>query len=152
MKFYYIPFFICIGVVFTKCQSHVRDNNNDAHSKDNQYEKKVTIQDVDRGIRLNIDSKIKEGGGYFTFKNSDSTQLRLKLVRVHTEYLSVLEVMNSSLAWILPPRMEMYMMLISFLKAMLIKWKLPRQISISLMENLIMLGNKLLIKLGIQYR
>ena len=90
MKFYYIPFFICIGVVFTKCQSHVRDNNNDAHSKDNQYEKKVTIQDVDRGIRLNIDSKIKEGGGYFTFKNSDSTQLRLKLVRVHTEYLSVL--------------------------------------------------------------
>lgn len=90
MKFYYIPFFICIGVVFTKCQSHVRDNNNDAHSKDNQYEKKVTIQDVDRGIRLNIDSKIKEGGGYFTFKNRDSTQLRLKLVRVHTEYLSVL--------------------------------------------------------------
>ena len=81
---------MCIGVVFTNCQPHARDIDNDAHSKDNQSKKKVTIRDVDRGIRSNIDSKIKEGGGYFTFWNDDSTELKLKLVRVHTEYLSVL--------------------------------------------------------------
>jgi len=51
--------------------------------------KKVTIQDVERGIRANIARRVKEGDGYFNF-SKDTIDLNLKLVRVHTEYLSVL--------------------------------------------------------------
>ncbi len=51
--------------------------------------KKVTIAQVESGIRANIETRTQEGGGYFNFQN-DSVNLSLKLVRVHTEYLSVL--------------------------------------------------------------
>ncbi len=51
--------------------------------------KKVSIEEVDAGIRANIESMTRDGNGYFPLKN-DSVDLRLKLVRVHTEYLSVL--------------------------------------------------------------
>lgn len=50
---------------------------------------KVTISDVESGIRANIETMTKDGGGYFNFQN-DSLELSLKLVRVHTEYLSIL--------------------------------------------------------------
>ncbi len=50
---------------------------------------RVTIQEVDTGIRANIDAITKAGDGYFPIHN-DSVDLKLKLVRVHTEYLSVL--------------------------------------------------------------
>ncbi len=51
--------------------------------------KRPTIADVERGIRANIAARTKEGNGYFTIRQ-DTIDLRLKLVRVHTEYLSVL--------------------------------------------------------------
>lgn len=51
--------------------------------------KKVTIEDVEAGIRANIEAKTAEGKGHFNFQN-DTLDLSLKLVRVHTEYLSVL--------------------------------------------------------------
>lgn len=51
--------------------------------------KNVTISDVEEGIRSNIAAMTAEGGGFFNFKN-DTLELNLKLVRVHTEYLSVL--------------------------------------------------------------
>ncbi len=89
MKFNYLVVFICILLALSNCQSSSQNSNDLSKGKVNSKNKKVTIQDVDRGIRSNIDSKIKEGGGYFTFWN-DSTELRLKLVRVHTEYLSIL--------------------------------------------------------------
>ena len=54
-----------------------------------QTSQKVTVEDVEKGIRANIDKRVKEGGGYFNFQ-SDTMNLSLKLVRVHTEYLSVL--------------------------------------------------------------
>lgn len=54
---------------------------------------KVTLEDVEKGIRTNIEAKIKEGGGYFDFKQ-DTLDLSLRLVRVHTEYLSVLSPNN----------------------------------------------------------
>jgi hypothetical protein len=50
---------------------------------------KVTIKDVEHGIRNNIERRILESNGYFTLR-TDSMELSLKLVRVHTEYLSVL--------------------------------------------------------------
>ncbi len=54
-----------------------------------QDRKKVTIRDVEQGIRDNIEARIQEGEGYFNFQN-DTLDMSLKLVRVHTEYLSVL--------------------------------------------------------------
>jgi hypothetical protein len=49
----------------------------------------VTIEDVEQGIRANINERVERGGGYFNFQK-DTFDLKLKLVRVHTEYLSVL--------------------------------------------------------------
>lgn len=50
---------------------------------------KVTVADVEAGIRANIAERVEQGDGYFHF-SKDTFDLRLKLVRVHTEYLSVL--------------------------------------------------------------
>lgn len=49
----------------------------------------VSIEEVEAGIRNYIDEKTQKGEGYFSI-NNDSTELNLRLVRVHTEYLSVL--------------------------------------------------------------
>lgn len=49
--------------------------------------KKVNIADIEEGIKANIDQQVEANGGYFYIK-SDTGELKLKLVRVHTEYLS----------------------------------------------------------------
>ncbi|MFD0797267.1 transglutaminase-like domain-containing protein [Maribacter chungangensis] len=48
---------------------------------------KVVTADIEEGIKANIAKKVKDDGGYFTM-NADGKELRLQLVRVHTEYLS----------------------------------------------------------------
>ena len=48
---------------------------------------KVVTADIEAGIEANIDKMVEEGGGYFTM-DADGKELRLQLVRVHTEYLS----------------------------------------------------------------
>ncbi|MDZ7605374.1 MAG: hypothetical protein U5K79_07240 [Cyclobacteriaceae bacterium] len=70
-------------VLFTACQSGTDKE------KTVQTAQKVTIEDVEKGIRANIDRRVKERGGYFNLQ-TDTLNLSLKLVRVHTEYLSVL--------------------------------------------------------------
>lgn len=50
---------------------------------------KATISDVETGIRSYIQDKTQSGDGYFHIED-DSLDLNLRLVRVHTEYLSVL--------------------------------------------------------------
>lgn len=50
---------------------------------------KATVADVEAGIRAHISQQTAEGDGYFDFE-ADSTTYRFKLVRVHTQYLSVL--------------------------------------------------------------
>ena len=72
-------------LLFASCQSK---QDKTANVKD-QDSVKVTISDVESGIRANIETRIQEGEGYFTFQN-DTLDLSLKLVRVHTEYLSIL--------------------------------------------------------------
>lgn len=47
----------------------------------------VVTEDIQAGIEQYIEDQIKAGGGYFTLDHGDR-QLRLKLVRVHTEYLA----------------------------------------------------------------
>ena len=68
------------------CQS---DRDKIQSDEKDQDIKKVTISDVEHGIRANIETRIQDGGGYFNFQN-DTLDLSLKLVRVHTEYLSIL--------------------------------------------------------------
>ncbi len=48
---------------------------------------KVVTADIEEGIKANIDKRVDEGGGYFHM-TTDEGDLRLQLVRVHTEYLS----------------------------------------------------------------
>lgn len=48
---------------------------------------KVVTADIETGIKANIAKKVEEGGGYFNMTTEDK-DLRLQLVRVHTEYLS----------------------------------------------------------------
>ncbi len=48
---------------------------------------KVVTADIEAGIKANIAKKVEEGGGYFNL-SADGKDLRLQLVRVHTEYLS----------------------------------------------------------------
>lgn len=48
---------------------------------------KVVTADIEDGIKANIAKKVDEGGGYFNM-DTDGKELRLQLVRVHTEYLS----------------------------------------------------------------
>ena len=48
---------------------------------------KVVTADIEAGIKANIAKKVEEGGGYFNL-TADGKELRLQLVRVHTEYLS----------------------------------------------------------------
>lgn len=48
---------------------------------------KVVTADIEDGIKANIAKKVDEGGGYFNM-DMEGKELRLQLVRVHTEYLS----------------------------------------------------------------
>ena len=48
---------------------------------------KVVTADIENGIKTNIAKKVEEGDGYFNM-TADGKELRLQLVRVHTEYLS----------------------------------------------------------------
>ena len=48
---------------------------------------KVVTADIEAGIKANIAKKVAEGDGYFNM-DTEGKELRLQLVRVHTEYLS----------------------------------------------------------------
>src|SRR6056297_2129174 len=50
---------------------------------------KATVDDVETGIRSYIKTQTDKGDGFFAIED-DSLELNLRLVRVHTEYLSVL--------------------------------------------------------------
>ena len=91
-----------LGLLFaiTACQSSPQENiskQDDTSSSSAQKTEaremasppRASIGDVEKGIRAYIKEKVKEGNGYFELKN-DSMDHRLRLVRVHTEYLSVL--------------------------------------------------------------
>ncbi len=75
-------------VLLTACQSS-SENTSPPPDDIVPKSKKVSKQEVEVGIRANIETRTKEGGGYFNFQK-DTVDLSLKLVRVHTEYLSIL--------------------------------------------------------------
>ncbi|MFY0652257.1 MAG: transglutaminase domain-containing protein [Cyclobacteriaceae bacterium] len=87
MRILQTTFLTLVLALFSACQSS--NKNSDIELESQGEAAKVTIGDVEQGIRANIDSRIKANDGYFDFQN-DTLDFRLKLVRVHTEYLSVL--------------------------------------------------------------
>jgi transglutaminase-like putative cysteine protease len=80
---------LLITFILPSCQQNTSKENNNGKDVSTKIKKKISIADVEKGIRANIDARTKEGGGFFKFSN-DTTDFSLKLVRVHTEYLSVL--------------------------------------------------------------
>ena len=78
-----------ILILVSACQSSEKQADQDDQLTAQERKKKVTIEEVEQGIRANIEARVKEGDGFFNYKK-DTVDLNLKLVRVHTEYLSVL--------------------------------------------------------------
>lgn len=71
--------------VMMACNSNTKQNEEKRlASKDVP---KVVTADIEAGIKANIAKKVAEGDGYFNM-DTEEKELRLKLVRVHTEYLS----------------------------------------------------------------
>jgi hypothetical protein len=65
-----------------------QDKPADSFSSDGEEKKeKVSIAEIEKGIKDHIDAVTKENDGFFPIKN-DSFDLNMRLVRVHTEYLS----------------------------------------------------------------
>ncbi len=75
-----------LSVMIVSCHAGP-DNKKKEQDHTDPVEKKVDMADIEAGIRSHIDKKVNEGGGYFHFEDTNKV-LRLKLVRVHTEYLS----------------------------------------------------------------
>lgn len=68
-------------------QTEKKENTETSERKADKSYIKVDLADIETGIKAYIDSKAKEDDGYFHIKD-ENKELRLKLVRVHTEYLA----------------------------------------------------------------
>ena len=78
--------YLSILALVMACNSSTKQKEEEKAIADKNIPKVVTA-DIEEGIKANIAKKVAEGGGYFNMTTEDK-DLRLKLVRVHTEYLS----------------------------------------------------------------
>ena len=78
--------YLFIITLLVACNSGTKQKKEEKTLVDKNIPKVVTA-DIEVGIKANIAKKVDEGGGYFNM-NADGKELRLQLVRVHTEYLS----------------------------------------------------------------
>ena len=85
MKYPKIIFF-CLLSLAMACNTAKKEKKEEKTNAEKIIPKVVTA-DIEAGIKANIDKKVAEGGGYFNM-TSEGKELRLQLVRVHTEYLS----------------------------------------------------------------
>ncbi|MBT8310010.1 MAG: transglutaminase domain-containing protein, partial [Flavobacteriaceae bacterium] len=76
-----------ILVLMMACNSNTKQEKIESTQVTENIPKVVTA-DIEAGIKYNIDKRVEEGGGYFNMTTDDGKDLRLQLVRVHTEYLS----------------------------------------------------------------
>ena len=83
-----IPFLILsvFSLILFSCQSST-ETVTENKSKEKEPENKVTIKEIEVGIRYYIQETIKQSGGKFHVEN-DTLSLDLRLVRVHTEFLA----------------------------------------------------------------
>ena len=79
-------FYLFILTSVMACNSSVKEKK-EAKTLADHHIPKVVTADIEAGIKANIAKKVAEGGGYFHMTTEDK-ELRLQLVRVHTEYLS----------------------------------------------------------------
>ncbi|ADR20652.1 hypothetical protein MATR_17230 [Marivirga tractuosa] len=81
---------LLISFFLFACQPGEKQNSKEKKSNNNEISKPVPtvdIADIETGIKHYIQNKTEEADGYFHVKD-ENKELRLKLVRVHTEYLS----------------------------------------------------------------
>ena len=75
-------YFVLLIMLFCGCNSQSEKKEATQTIAENKAPRVVTA-DIEEGIKANIAKRVEEGGGYFVLDT-----LQLKLVRVHTEYLS----------------------------------------------------------------
>lgn len=81
-------FFTFILLTFlASCSSNSKEKIEQAETISEKPVKKVSIQEIEEGIKAFIDRETEQNEGYFLI-NDTERNLKLKLVRVHTEYLS----------------------------------------------------------------
>ena len=85
MKDTRIIFFFMLTLMMA-CNSNTKQKKEEKALLNKDIPKVVTA-DIEAGIKANIAKKVDEGGGYFNM-DIEGKELRLQLVRVHTEYLS----------------------------------------------------------------
>ncbi|MGK7390827.1 MAG: transglutaminase-like domain-containing protein [Candidatus Cyclobacteriaceae bacterium M2_1C_046] len=75
-------------IILTSCQpdAQVEEGNRNTEHSENKTTR-TSIAEIEEGIRTYIKNETIEENGYFHI-NDEDRNLRLKLVRVHTEYLS----------------------------------------------------------------
>jgi transglutaminase-like putative cysteine protease len=73
------PLMAALAALFTSCEK--------TNEKTNPQPRKVTIEEIEAGIRQHIQSEEKAHGGFFEIADR-GLNFRMKLVRVHTEYLA----------------------------------------------------------------
>ena len=75
---------LCLLIALASCNSPSKEETKEASGK---TVKKVSIEEIETGIKTYIDTETKKEDGYFHVRD-EARELRMKLVRVHTEYLS----------------------------------------------------------------
>jgi len=78
--------FALVLAAMMACDSNTKQKKEEKALADKNIPEVVTA-DIEAGIKANIAKKVEEGGGYFNM-TTEQKELRLQLVRVHTEYLS----------------------------------------------------------------
>lgn len=73
--------------VLTSCSSNSKEKQEQLNANSEKSVKKVSIKEIEQGIKAYIDLETQQHDGYFLINDSERN-LKLKLVRVHTEYLS----------------------------------------------------------------
>ncbi|WP_273566867.1 hypothetical protein [Maribacter halichondriae] len=87
MKKLRIIYFLMIAMLMA-CNSSTKQEKDKEESLAETNIPKVVTADIEAGIKANIDKRVAEGDGYFYMEDAEGQELRLQLVRVHTEYLS----------------------------------------------------------------
>jgi len=83
------PHLFLIAVVLTvfACNSGAPSESAPAEQPKKASQPRTKISEIEAGIKAHIEAKSQENDGFFLVQDKDK-RLRMKLVRVHTEYLS----------------------------------------------------------------
>ena len=83
------PHLFLIAVVFTVfgCESGTSSESQTADQPQTASQPRTKISQIEAGLKAHIEAKSRENDGFFLVQDKDK-RLRMKLVRVHTEYLS----------------------------------------------------------------